>query len=179
MKESNVMDRETLNLVTTFVLCIIVILSSSCIGTPAPIESAPTLAPTTTLPSITTLKPTQSPLPPQSELTPTQSHDAITITLNEDLDLVPGQVVYLEGTSIEILLDEAHGPPSDCYDCPNSAILIIRSAGETKELTYSISGNMLAEALEKARRLSAFDYVFVAVRIDENIFTLRVESDLP
>jgi hypothetical protein len=97
--------------------------------------------------------------------------------MEETVDLEPGQTARLEGTAIEVDLLEAHGPPPDCFGCPNSALLLVSSNGESLELGYSISGNMSAEALELARRQSAFGYVFVAARIDEGSFTLRIEPE--
>ena len=42
------------------------------------------------------------------------------------------------------------------------------------DLHYQLSGNMQPELRAKARRKSAFDYVFVAVRISDERFTLNV-----
>lgn len=97
--------------------------------------------------------------------------------LLEDLDLVPGQVAQLEGTDVQVMLVEAHGPPHDCSDCPNAATLIVSADGEDLELRYSFSGNMPFELLKKARRQSAFGYVFIAVRTDEDSYTIRVEPE--
>lgn len=97
--------------------------------------------------------------------------------LYEDLDLVPGQVARLKGTDIQVLLVEAHGPPEGCFDCPNTATLMVSSDGEASELNYSFSGNMPVESLQKARRKAAFGFVFMVVRIDEGSFTVRVEPE--
>lgn len=91
--------------------------------------------------------------------------------------MVPGDVVSIAGAEIEILLVEAHGPGPDCHDCPNSALLLVRSNGDTQELKYTFSGNMLRELLIKAKRKEAFGYVLIAERIDDDSFTLRVEPD--
>lgn len=147
--------------------------AASPIASPKPPEttqlSSPTAAP------VVSASPTASPEPPEVEATPGPSPETFTFQLFEEQDMVPGQTIRLEGTGIEVTLVEAHGPPPDCFDCPNSATLNVRFDGETQELTYSFSGMMELELLQHARRKAAFGYVFVAARIDEGSFTLRVE----
>ena len=103
----------------------------------------------------------------------------LTIRLGEKADLSPGQTAELEGTGIQVTLLEAHGPPAGCDDCPLKATLRVSRNGETQTLGYSFSGNMVFELLQKARRKAAFDYQFVAAKIDENSFTLLVEPVEP
>jgi len=97
--------------------------------------------------------------------------------LFEDLDMTVGQIARLEDTGIEITLVEAHGPPPDCFDCPNTAILVVQSGREIQELRYTFSGNMVWELLQQARRKAVFGYVFIAQKIDEGSFTLWVEPN--
>jgi hypothetical protein len=164
--------------------CTVVTVARNRVTAPAtPSLSEPTPAPATEA----TFSP--SPPPPTSTWTPvspeptepvatiSQSGAEVRFELFEDLDLAPGQVAQLEGTGIQVMLVEAHGPPQDCSDCPNVATLIVSADGEDLELRFSFSGNMPFELLQKARRQSAFGYVFIAVRTDEDSFTIRVEPE--
>ncbi len=91
--------------------------------------------------------------------------------------MVPGQTARLNGTEIEVTLVEAHGPAEDCQDCPNQATLEVSRGDDVQTFYYSFSGMMVLELLERARRKPAFGYVFVARRIAEGEFTLRVEPE--
>lgn len=91
--------------------------------------------------------------------------------------MVAGQRASLIGTDIEVTLVEAHEPPQGCNDCPNRATLEVKHGSQVQTLYYSLSGMMVPELLERARRKPAFGYVFVARRIAEGEFTLRVEPE--
>jgi len=103
----------------------------------------------------------------------------LTFRLMEPVELLPGQTATLEGTGIEVVLIEAHGPKPGCYDCPASARLMVRSTDETVELGWSFSGNMPSEALKTARRKTALGFVFIAERIAEGSLTIQVEPIEP
>lgn len=114
--------------------------------------------------------------PEISTATPTASAPQTqTIRLGEKMDMKPGQTAVLEGTAVQITLLEAHGPPEGCHDCPVKARVQVTLNGQTQIVAYSFSGNMVFELLQEARRKVAFDYRFIAARIDENSFTLLVE----
>jgi hypothetical protein len=103
-----------------------------------------------------------------------QTPPDVTFTLNQSVDFVTGQKGVLKDTPIGVELLEARGPRAGCADCPSRATLRVRSGSEVSDLHYQLSGNMPPELLAKARRQSAFDYVFVAVRISDKGFTLNV-----
>jgi hypothetical protein len=91
--------------------------------------------------------------------------------------MVPGQTARLESTDIEITLVQVRGPPEGCFDCPNSATLDVRQGEQVQTLSYSFSGNMVFELLQRAKRKTAFSYIFVARKIDHESFTLQVEPE--
>ena len=103
-----------------------------------------------------------------------QSPRDVTFALNQSVDFVTGQKGVLENTAIRVELLETRGPRPGCADCPSRARLRVRSGSEMSDLHYQLSGNMPPEQLAKARRQSAFEYVFVAVRISDEGFTLNV-----
>lgn len=105
---------------------------------------------------------------------PAQPPRDVTFALNQNVDFVTGQKGVLEHTAIRVELLETRGPRAGCADCPSKATLRVRSGSETSDLHYQLSGNMQPELRAKARRQSAFDYVFVAVRISDEAFTLNV-----
>jgi hypothetical protein len=107
---------------------------------------------------------------------PAQPPPDVTFALNQSVDLVAGQKGILENTTIRVELLETRGPRAGCADCPSKATVRVRSGSETSELHYQLSGNMQPELLAKARRQSAFEYVFVAVRISDQGFTLNVSK---
>ena len=72
---------------------------------------------------------------------------------------------------------EAHGPPTDCNDCPSKATLSVHFGEATQELIYMFSGLMPFEVLQTALRKDAFGFVFYAAGIGDDHFTLRVETD--
>ncbi len=65
----------------------------------------------------------------------------------------------------------------NCHDCPGRAVVEVNDGGDVQTLYYSVSGMMEWELFVKAQRKSAFGYVFVADRIAEGEFTLRVEPE--
>lgn len=99
----------------------------------------------------------------------------VSFALNQEIDLVPGQHGSLTGTDIQVELLEARGVRQGCFDCPLAARLKVTSKSGNAELKYAFSGGMLRELLEKARRQAAFQLVFVAVKITDAGFTLRIE----
>ena len=74
-------------------------------------------------------------------------------------------------------LVEAHGPPTDCNDCPSKATLSVHFGEATQELIYMFSGLMPFELRQTALRKDAFGFVFYAAMIGDDHFTLRVETD--
>ena len=111
-------------------------------------------------------------------VTPTQPTEPTVVLLlkfDQDLDLVKGQEARLDEGAIAVKLVDAHGGRSGCPDCPVGATLDVRSGAETTSLQYSFSGGMQPELLERAKRKTAFNMVFVAVRVSDAGLTLRVE----
>jgi len=106
---------------------------------------------------------------------PSPTGQVLTVRLSEDFDIALGELVRVESTEIELSLSESHGPPPGCFDCPNRVTLVVQAGNETQVLNYSLSGNMSLDALQKARRLTAFGFTFIAVKIAEGNVTLRVE----
>jgi hypothetical protein len=119
--------------------------------------------------------PTNTPVPPPPDLL--ELGATITLKLNEDTLFENGQTGQLGDTGITISLVESSGPAPDCRDCPNSATIVVAYAGESQSFDYSLSGNMQLEVMEKARRKTAFGYTFIAIKIVEGAFTLRVEPN--
>ena len=113
---------------------------------------------------------------PQPSQPHAQPPPDVTFALNQSVDLVTGQKGVLEKTKISVELIDTRGPRAGCADCPSKATLRVRSGSEVSELHYQLSGNMPPELLAKARRQSAFDYAFVAVRINDKGFTLNVSK---
>jgi len=132
----------------------------------------------TVIPPLPT-SPTPSPEPPRATDTPTPVSEAVTFRLHETLEMLSGQAARLEGTPIEVLLVEAHGPPPGCFDCPNTATLTVRSGEETVELRYVWSGNMPFDQLQQARTKAALGFVFIVVKIAEGSAAIQVEPGTP
>lgn len=146
--------------------------------TPEPSTVVPTdAAPLATLPPTAPAEPTNTPQSLAASPTAPLRAEVLSITLYEELDMVPGQRARLTGTGIEVTLVEAHGPAEGCQDCPSQAMLEVSCGTEAERLNYSLSGMMVLELLERARRKPAFGYVFVAGRITEGEFTLIVEPE--
>ncbi len=135
-------------------------------STPSPVSPGVTASA-----EATPVMPTRTPTSPS----PTLVAPLLTVRLLEEVDMLPGQTVELEGTDILVTLLEAHGPREGCDDCPVQATLQVSRADESQTLQYSFSGNMLMELREKARRKEAFGYIFAAARVAEGEFTLRIE----
>ena len=91
------------------------------------------------------------------------------------MELTAGQTGTLTNTDISVELIEVHGVRAGCFDCPVAGKLRVRSKAESMNLEYSFSGNMMLEALQKAKRKTAFGYIFAAVKISDAGFTFRVE----
>lgn len=146
-------------------------------STPTALVPSPQLDATPTPGTIPTVSipPTASPALPAG--TPTPHVQVVTFGLLETFELVAGQAARLEGTNVEVLLVEAHGPRPGCFDCPNTAVLRVGSGDESQELAYSFSGLMTEAALEKARRKAAFGLVFMLVKVFEGGVALRVEPE--
>jgi hypothetical protein len=106
-----------------------------------------------------------------------------TLSIESDLfhevDLATGQTVALKNTGLRVLLVEARGPRSDCKDCPNKATLQATLDGESKELGFTLSGNMPLSVMERARRREAHGYVFFMIRIVDNNVRFRIEPAVP
>ena len=117
-----------------------------------------------------------SPLPPRANQDSPPPPAPVAFTVNADVDLTVGSKAVLEGSDIEVTLLEAHGPPPGCDDCPNRARLLVRSGNESQELSYTLSGNMPRAMFARARMKEVFGRFFIAVKIIEGGFTLRVEA---
>jgi len=114
--------------------------------------------------------------------TPTASNQAnifFLVKFDQDVDLVTGQEARLEGTDIVVTLLDAQGARTGCLECAMAATLKVRSGNESREVHYSFSDGMLPELLEKAKRQTAFNLVFVAVRVSDAGLTVRVERPKP
>ena len=114
--------------------------------------------------------------------TPTASNEAnifFLVKFDQDVDLVTGQEARVEGTDIVVKLLDAHGPRPGCLECPIGATLNVRSGSESRDVQYSFSDSMLPHALDNAKRETAFDLVFVAVRVSDAGLTVRVERPQP
>lgn len=113
---------------------------------------------------------------------PTASNQAnifFLVKFDQDVDLVTGQEARLDGTDIVVNLLDAHGPRTGCLDCSIAATLNVRSGNELREVRYSFSDAMRPDVLDAAKRKTAFDLVFVAVRVKEAGLTMRVERPGP
>jgi hypothetical protein len=114
--------------------------------------------------------------------TPTASNEAnifFLVKFDQNVDLVTGQEARVDGTDIVVKLLDAHGPRPGCLECPIDATLNVRSGSESRDVQYSFSDSMLPHALDNAKRKTAFDLVFVAVRVSDAGLTVRVERPEP
>lgn len=107
--------------------------------------------------------------------TATRGGDDIKARRSVPITLQVGQVAEFDDLGLTIELLEAHEVPSDCFDCPLKAALLIGSGAETVQLNFTFSGNMPLELLEAARQKTAFGYVIYIVKIVEGSVDLKVD----
>jgi hypothetical protein len=113
---------------------------------------------------------------------PTASNQAnifFLVKFDQNVDLVTGQEARVDGTDIVLKLLDAHGPRTGCLECSIGATLNVQSRTESRELRYSFNDGMPPEVLDNAKRKTAFDLVFTAIRVSEGGLTMRVERPGP
>ena len=113
---------------------------------------------------------------------PTPSNQAnifFLVKFDQNADLVNGQEARVDGTDIVLKLLAAHGPRTGCLECSIEATLNVRSRTESRELQYLFNDGMPPEVLDNAKRKTAFDLVFTAIRVSEGGLTMRVERPGP
>lgn len=104
----------------------------------------------------------------------TLAYASVTVTTSQVFDLCEGQSVRLLETQLEITALEIISADQKCQDCPIGALLRVRMGANESTLKYRISGNMPDQAHYKAKRKSAYGYLFIVQKITNKTVTLQV-----
>lgn len=69
-------------------------------------------------------------------------------SLNKKIQLLPGQTVGIERTDLSLTLLKITAPPQDCFDCPTTAEVEVRSGNNSEKITF-VAGVLATEKVER------------------------------
>lgn len=99
---------------------------------------------------------------------------AIKAKLGEPVRLRGGQVAVFEGTELSVHVLDVRVPPADCFDCPRTATVMVKSNAAMEQVSFQV-GLMSQEAQQRARNKMALGFVVSLLQIKESDILLRVE----
>lgn len=118
----------------------------------------------------------RQPILPQIVGLPDGERSAMTASLNEEVQLTPGQTVSIEGTNLSISLVKITPPPEGSFDYPTKAELEVRS-GRQSEKVYFIAGVLATEEVaEELRHKEVFGFRITREMLNSEQIILTVQK---